>query len=137
VREPKWIPIDLVLLIHDRQLAEHGGREGVRNINLLESALARPHHLLTYQENVTLFDLAAAMAAGVARNHPFVDGNKRTALVISMAFLELNGMDSNGTEEEIALVFEELAAGTLTEKALARWLKEHAFASRKKPKRAK
>ena len=129
--------MEFALAVHDRQLAEHGGREGVRDMNALESALARPQNLLSYGRNVTLFDMAAAYAAGIAKNHPFVDGNKRTSLVVCMSFLELNGFDSDTDEESIAIVFEELASGKLSEKALAAWLKQHAFGIKKEPRGSK
>ena len=111
--------------MHDRQLAEHGGGEGVRDAGLLESALQRPVNKFAYGEP-DLFDLAAAYAYGIARNHPFVDGNKRTALVASFTFLKLNGLRMTSTQAENVAVFLALAAGELDEDALAAWLREHA-----------
>ena len=134
--EPRWIPLELVLAIHDRQLAEHGGREGVRDMNALKSALARPQNLLAYGNASTLFELAAVLAVGIAKNHPFIDGNKRTALVVAMSFLEVNGYESDTDEESIAVVFEQLAEGKLNERQLAAWLEEHAVAVKKAPKKA-
>jgi death-on-curing protein len=134
--EPKWIPLELVLLIHDLQLTEHGGRQGIRDLNALKSAIARLQNLLSYGKKPTLFDLAASVAAGIAKNHPFIDGNKRTALVVAMSFLELNGFDSTATEEAIAIAFEQLAAGTLNDSQLARWFKQHAIPIRKRPRTA-
>ena len=111
--------------MHNRQLAEHGGSEGIRDSGLLESALQRPRNKYAYGEP-DLSDLAAAYAYGIARNHPFVDGNKRTALVASLTFLELNGSKMISTQAENVAVFFALAAGELDEDALAAWLREHA-----------
>src|SRR3954447_2101174 len=98
---PRWLSLELVLVVHNRQLAEHGGPEGVRDMNALESALARPRNLLAYGDKPSLFRLAAAYAAGIAKNHPFLDGNKRTALVVCMTFLELNGVTAFFNEEQL------------------------------------
>ena len=125
VTGPKWLPPGAVLAMHDRQLAEHGGGEGIRDAGLLESALQRPVNKLAYGEP-DLFALAAAYAYGIARNHPFVDGNKRTALVVSLTFLKLNGLRMTSTQAENVAVFLALAAGELDEDALAAWLSEHA-----------
>src|SRR3989337_1795434 len=96
-----WLSKELVLALHDRQLAEHGGSSGVRDDNLLESALARPQQLHAYGDPAPdLADLAAALGYGLARNHPFVDGNKRTAHVAYRTFLELNGAELATTDEE-------------------------------------
>jgi death-on-curing protein len=124
--DPRWIPLELVLVIHDRQLAEHGGREGVHDLNALKSALERPQNLLAYGNTSTLFELAAVLAEGIAKNHPFIDGNKRTALVVAMSFLELNGSESDTDEESIAVIFEQLAEGKLHERQLSAWLEERA-----------
>lgn len=110
--------------MHDRQLAEHGGGEGIRDAGLLESALQRPLNKFAYGQP-DLCDLAAAYAYGIARNHPFVDGNKRTALVASLTFLSLNGLRTTSTQAENVVVFLALAAGELDEDALAAWLREH------------
>ncbi len=117
----------LVLAIHDRQLAEHGGSSGVRDDTLLESALARPEQLHAYGDPAPdLADLAAALAYGLARNHPFVDGNKRTALVISEGFLRFNGLKIVAPPEEKYLTFLHLADGSLSEEELAAWFTAHA-----------
>ncbi len=127
--EPKsvvWVREDVVLALHLRQLAEHGGGEGVRDEGLLRSALARPQNLLAYGDPPPdLASLAAAYAYGIARNHPFVDGNKRTALVVARLFLLLNGMNLVATQEEKYLTFLKLAAGELLEEELTNWVRAH------------
>lgn len=120
-----WLKKDLVLAIHDRQLAEHGGSSGMRDETLLESALARPQQLHAYGGPETdLASLAASLAYGLARNHPFVDGNKRTAFVSCRVFLRLNEADYIATAEEKFLTFLKLAEGQLSEEELAAWLRE-------------
>jgi len=122
--EPLWIREDVVYAIHRRQLAEHGGAEGIRDANVLLSALSRPLNLLHYGETKPDFAaLAASYAFGMARNHPFVDGNKRTALVVCRTFLKMNGVDISATQEEKYRTFLQLAAGSLTEEELADWLR--------------
>jgi death on curing protein len=124
--EPVWVRDDVVLAVHRRQLAEHGGSEGIRDPGLLESALARPKNLLVYSaEEPDLALLAASYAWGLTRNHPFVDGNKRTAYVVCRTFLSLNGWDLDASQEEKYLTFLRLAEGGLTEQDLARWIREH------------
>jgi death-on-curing protein len=121
-----WVREDVVLAVHLRQLAEHGGGEGIRDEGLLQSALARPQNLLAYgSPPPDLAGLAAAYAYGIARNHPFVDGNKRTALIVSRLFLLLNGMDLVATQEEKYSTFLALAAGELSEEDLANWVRAH------------
>ena len=120
-----WLDKALVLAIHDRQVAEHGGSAGVRDDALLESALARPEHLQAYGDPAPdLPDLAAALAYGLARNHPFVDGNKRTAHVAYRTFLVLNGAELIAADEEKYLQMLALAEGKLTERDFAAWLRE-------------
>jgi death on curing protein len=117
-----WIDKQETLTIHAQQLAEHGGISGVRDEGLLESALARPQNLLAYSdEQPTLAELAAAYAFGIARNHPFADGNKRTALVVSLTFLLVNGLRVTAPREERYFVFYDLAAGKFSEGELAQW----------------
>jgi len=124
--EPIWVLDEVVLAIHKRQLAEHGGAVGIRDAGLLESALARPKNLFAYAENEVMFSqLAAAYAFGIARNHPFVDGNKRTAFVVAMLFLRLNGYTLAASQEEKHRTFLALAEGRLDEAALATWLEAH------------
>ena len=119
-----WVEKALVLAIHDRQLAEHGGSAGVRDDGLLESALARPQQLLAYgAPPPDLCDLAAALAHGLARNHPFVDGNKRTAAVACETFLELNGATLEAEDLELYPLYLALAEGKLSEQDFAHWLR--------------
>jgi death-on-curing protein len=123
---PVWIEKRVVLAYHDMQLAEHGGATGVRDEGLLESALARPQNIAAYADDVpTLYRLAAAYAFGIARNHPFVDGNKRTALVVAIAFLERNGVAFAASQQEAYLTFYDLAAGKLTEEELTAWFEKN------------
>ena len=120
-----WLEKALVLTVHDRQIAEHGGSAGVRDEGLLESALARPQQLHAYGDPAPdLADLAAALAYGLARNHPFVDGNKRTAHVAYRTFLELNGAEFAATDEEKYVTMLALAEGKLAERDFAAWLRE-------------
>ena len=119
-----WITRPLALAIHERQLAEHGGGTGVRDESLLESALARPLQLHAYGDPPPdVADLAAALAFGLARNHPFVDGNKRTAQVCYRTFLALNEAEFAASDEEKYAQMVGLAAGDITEAAFADWLR--------------
>ena len=120
--EPEWVAEEIALLAHREQLAEHGGGDGVRDMGLLQSALARPQNAFHYNQVVSLSKLAACYGFGIAKNHAFVDGNKRTALVTSIMFLELNGYGLNSTQQENYLTFYDLAQGELTEEELADWL---------------
>lgn len=124
--DPIWIGKELVLAIHSRQLAEHGGADGVRDAGLLDSALARPRHRFAYEDPTPgIPALAAAYAFGIARNHAFIDGNKRTAYVVCRTFLLLNGMDLTADLAERYVTFLSLAAGTLSEAELVAWLTAH------------
>ena len=124
-----WITRSLALAIHDRQLAEHGGGSGVRDEGLLESALARPQQRYTYGDPPPdLADLAASLAFGLARNHPFVDGNKRTAHVAYRVFIVLNGAELVADEEEKYVAMLKLAEGSLDEAAFAGWLRPRILA---------
>lgn len=121
-----WIDRRLALAVHDRQLAEHGGSGGVRDEGLLDSALARPQQLLAYGDPAPdLADLAASLAHGIARNHPFLDGNKRTAHVCYRVFLALNGVEFSAPEEDKYVAMLGLAEGSLTEADFAEWLRRH------------
>jgi death-on-curing protein len=120
----RWLRADVVLAIHKRQIAEHGGSDGVRDLGLLESALARPRNIAAYEPEADIARLGAAYAFGIAKNHPFVDGNKRTALVACRTFLMLNGYQLNATPAEKYLTFLSLAEGSLSEEELSAWLRE-------------
>jgi len=125
-KEPIWICEDVVLAIHLRQIAEHGGAEGIRDISLLESALNKPKQRYAYEEpNPDLAKLAASYAYGIASNHPFVDGNKRTAFVTCKLFLRLNGTDLTASGEEKYEIFMKLAAGEISESELAEWISKN------------
>lgn len=119
--EPNWLLPEIVVSVHQMLIAEHGGISGIRDPSLLESALARPKQNFSYSENSSIFELAASYSYGVAKNHPFVDGNKRVALTAGAIFLELNGYELNASEPETVVVFEQLAAGKMTEAELAKW----------------
>ena len=123
--EPMWIDKPEVLVAHSRQLAEHGGSDGLRDETLLDSALSKPRNVFAYGSSVTLPRLAASYAFGLARNHAFIDGNKRTALVVSEGFLRLNGLKIVSTPEEKYFTFLHLADGSLSEDELTTWLTNH------------
>ena len=125
MKEPKWLPRILVDAVHVDQIREHGGVPGVRDENILESALSRPRHKWEYGTQPDLFELSAAYGFGIARNHPYNDGNKRVAFLSMVTFLGLNGCDIDASEEEVVTVMLSLAAGTLTEKGLTKWLRDH------------
>ncbi len=120
--EPVWIEDELVLAIHDRQLVEHGGAEGLRDEALLQSALGRPLNHFAY-ESTDVVELAAKYTAGIVQNHPFVDGNKRTGFVVGVLFLELNGYRFTASEEAAAQAALELAAGTMDERGFCEFLR--------------
>ncbi len=122
--EPVWLDAELAMAIHDRQLAEHGGGIGVRDAGMLASALARPLNQWTYGEN-DLCALAAAYAFGVAKNHPFIDGNKRTAWVLARLFLMLNNVSLSFTPNDAIATVLSLAAGELSEEEMADWFRGH------------
>lgn len=121
--EPIWLDTEIALAVHDRQLAEHGGGTGIRDAGMLDSALARPLNRWSYGD-ADLPALAAAYAFGIARNHPFVDGNKRTAWVLARLFLALNGAELRFTPEDAIQAMLALAAGEVGEEELAGWLRE-------------
>lgn len=119
-----WIKMPLVIALHDRQIAEHGGGTGVRDESLLQSALARPQQLFAYGDPAPdLADLAASLAFGIAKNHPFVDGNKRSAHVTYRTFLALNDAALEATQEEKYLAILSLAESKMSEKEFAAWLR--------------
>lgn len=126
MQEPFWITKEAALAMHERQLAEHGGISGIRDNGLLESALARPQNLFVYSDTaVSIPRMAAALAYGIATNHPFLDGNKRTAHVAARAFLLLNGYNLEATQEDKYLTIYKLAAGDLTEDSLSDWFEKN------------
>ena len=120
--EPVWLDPRAVVALHEEQLAEHGGGQGVRDAGLLESALARPRNAHAYGET-DLFALAAAYGAGIVRNHPFVDGNKRTGFIAAALFLDLNGQVLEAEQLDVVETVLALAAGELTDDAFAEWLR--------------
>lgn len=122
--EPKWLGVEAVLVMHEEQLAEHGGAVGVRDLGLLDSALARPRNAWSYGES-DLVALAALYAAGVMRNHPFVDGNKRTGFLAAYAFLYVNGLEIVADEAEVIVQCLSLAASEIGEAEFAAWLREN------------
>ncbi len=119
-----WVALGVAEAAHLEQLAEHGGGEGVRDARLLDSAMARAPNLAAYGEPDAAA-LAAAYAFGIARNHPFVDGNKRTAAVVSETFLALNGYTLEASDAELVVAFLALAAGELSEEEFADWFRGH------------
>ena len=119
--EPEWLDLDIVLDFHAEQLALFGGADGLRDFGLLESALARPINKFAYGES-DLAALAAAYGFGIARNHPFIDGNKRTALASMIVFIGLNGVELDATQEQATAIMLSLAAGEIDEDILTRWI---------------
>jgi death-on-curing protein len=120
-----WIVDGVVRAVHEAQLAEHGGMVGIRDEGLLASALARPRNVQAYGEDPDAASLAAAYAFGLSRNHPFLDGNKRTAFVVMELFLNLNGWNLNAEDADCISTMEALASGRVGEKAFAEWLRGH------------
>lgn len=120
-----WVLESVALAIHEAQLAEHGGIPGVRDEALFSSAMAKPQNVAAYGDRPDAADLAAAYAFGLARNHPFLDGNKRTAFVVMELFLNLNGWTLKAGEAECISTMQLVAAGDFPEKDLAAWLRSH------------
>jgi death on curing protein len=125
VKDFFWIDERMTRAMHLDQLSQHGGSSGIRDENLLSASLARPKNLLAYGDEPTLFDLAAAYGYGLAKNHPFVDGNKRAAFVVMATFLELNGYSLNVPEMEVVDVMERLAQDLESQESLSQWLAEN------------
>jgi len=119
-----WLTVAFALAVHEEQLHEHGGRAGLRDLALLESALARPQQLAAYAQP-DIFELAAAYAFGVAKNHPFLDGNKRTAWVLARTYCLLNGLDFIGTDADAVIAMLRLAAGDDNQATFANFLREN------------
>jgi death-on-curing protein len=122
--EPKWLGIQSVLVMHEEQLAEHGGAGGIRDLGLLDSALARAPNAWSFGERDPVA-LGAVYAAGIVRNHPFVDGNKRTGFLAAYAFLFVNGIEIVASEAEVIVQFLSLAAGEIDNAEFAAWLREN------------
>lgn len=120
----KWVSLEVSLAIHSEQISRHGGLSGVRDIALLESALARPQNIAAY-EQPDIAKCASAYLTGIVKNHPFQDGNKRTGFVVSMTFLILNGKYISASESDVVITVSELAAGKLTEADIEKWLTNH------------
>ena len=131
MNEPIWIDERDALALHDRLLALDGGAEGLRDQGLLESALARPQQHFAYAESPNMFEMAAAYTGGSVRNHPFVDGNKRTGFVVGILFLELNGYRFAASEEEATRVVMELASGNLDEAGYTTFLRANSSRAKK------
>jgi len=125
VKEPRWLNATLIRAIHNSQVKEHGGSLELRDPGLLDSALDRPRNRLHYESESDLFDLAASYGFGLARNHPFVDGNKRVAFQAMYVFLGLNGLRIESNEPEVVRLILALASGELSEPELADWLRQH------------
>ena len=124
MNEPLWISEEIVRVIHQDQIRQHGGSLGVRDENLLAASLARPRHLLVYGQP-DLFDLAAAYGYGLAKNHPFIDGNKRTAFAVMATFLLVNGYLLEVPEMEVVQMMERLATDEENQESLAQWLRKN------------
>lgn len=123
--EPLWLDRIIVETLHADQILEHGGGLGIRDEGLLESALARPQQKRQYEPDTDLATLAAAYAFGIAKNHPFIDGNKRAALVTAYTFLAVNGVELEAPEPEAVSTILGIADGTLSEEVLASWIRAH------------
>jgi death-on-curing protein len=125
VNEPSWLSVQVVVAIHSDQIREHGGSLGVRDKGLLESALDRPRNRFNYESDADLTALAAAYGFGIAKNHPFVDGNKRVAFQAMYVFLGINGVGITSDEEEVVRLVLALASGELSESELRVWLRDN------------
>ena len=123
--EPRWLSMTLMLAIHSDQIREHGGALGLREKGLLESALARPRNRFHYEPDSDLATFAAAYGFGIAKNHPFIDGNKRVAFQAMYVFLGINGLTITAEEQEVVRLILRLAAGELSESELIRWLRDN------------
>ncbi len=127
MKEPEWILKETVLALHEQSLSEHGGSSGIRDEGLLDSALGKPQNQFAYG-TPNLFDLAASYAFGRVKNHPFIDGNKRTGFVTAILLLQLNGWRFTADEADAAIRTLALAAGDMTESAYAAWLETNSHA---------
>ena len=125
MKEPKWISTAIATAIHDEAIYEFGGLAGIRDMGLLESALDRPRNLLAHESGASVFRLAAALCVGIAKNHPFNDGNKRTALLVTRAFLYLNAQELEPSQADEVATLVAVDDGSLTEQDLASWLERN------------
>ena len=125
MKQPRWLLEQTIVAVHSMVLEEHGGAPGIRDEAMLASALNRPLDKFNYEPESTIFELAATYSFGLAKNHPFVDGNKRVAFLAGTLFLELNGLNFTADETDAAFVFERLAAGKIKEASLTKWLEEN------------
>ena len=123
--EPRWLSVDEVMFAHSETVAEFGGTAELRDRGLLESALDRPRNLHAYGDNPTMYAMAAAYCAGIVKNHPFVDGNKRAGVLAAAIFLDLNGYEFQPDEAEAYVIFMALAAGEVDDEALAAWISDN------------
>ena len=123
--EPKWVSEEVILAMHDRQIAEFGGLQGVRDMSLLQSVIARPQNIFCYEQVTSLTRLAAAYAYGIAKNHAFVDGNKRTAFMTCYLFLLKNGFAVQASEQERYVAILSLAEGAISEVEFMEWLDKY------------
>ena len=126
MKQPRWVSYTVVIAVHETQLSEHGGAIGVRDQGVLESALARPRQIYAYADKPSLPQLAAAYAVGIVKNHPFVDGNKRTAWVVCATFMELNGRRVTAEQADVVETMLAVAAGEISHEELADWLDQNA-----------
>lgn len=124
MKEPVWLLPETVISVHQMLLAEHGGASGIRDEALLDSTLNRPRQRFAYGDDLSICELASSYCFGLAKNHPFIDGNKRIALTVAAIFLEINGYSLNAPEPDAAVTIEQLAAGDLSEDDLADWFIE-------------
>lgn len=124
MKAPEWVLREVVLSLHDQLLAEFGGAAGIRDAAMFDSALARPENRFAY-EVADLFEIAASYAFGIVKNHPFVDGNKRTGFAVAMTFLEINGHRFTATEADATVVTLALAAGEMSEGDYGAWIREN------------
>lgn len=128
MKEPKWISAAIAIAIHDEAIYEFGGLAGIRDPGPLESALDQPRNLFAYEPRASVFQLAATLCVGIAKNHPFNDGNKRTALLVTRAFLYLNRRELEPTQADEVATLVAVADGSLTEPDLAAWLERNSRA---------
>ena len=125
MKQPKWLTLEMIVAIHDEALHYFGGLEGIRDRTLLESAIDKPRNKIAYEPQSSLYDLAATLGVGLARNHAFVDGNKRTALLATRAFLYLNDCVLEPTEEDEVIMMVGVATGAVVETDFAVWLQKN------------